>query len=106
MNMPFGKYKGWRLCDIPHGYLLWVIDNLTDLSPTLESAICDVLGIHDATDYASAAPNGPPISDAAKLVRSWHHTMTRKYHPDRGGTHEQMLVVNEGAELLKQILNL
>jgi Uncharacterized protein conserved in bacteria len=23
MPMPFGKYKGWLICDLPEGYLVW-----------------------------------------------------------------------------------
>lgn len=23
MKMPFGKYKGWFVCDIPEPYLIW-----------------------------------------------------------------------------------
>ena len=23
MQMPFGKYKGWKLCDLPESYLIW-----------------------------------------------------------------------------------
>lgn len=23
MRMPFGKYKGWILCDLPEAYLVW-----------------------------------------------------------------------------------
>lgn len=23
MQMPFGKYKGWLLCDLPEPYLVW-----------------------------------------------------------------------------------
>lgn len=23
MRMPFGKYKGWILCDLPEPYLVW-----------------------------------------------------------------------------------
>ncbi len=23
MPMPFGKYKGWKICDLPESYLVW-----------------------------------------------------------------------------------
>jgi uncharacterized protein (DUF3820 family) len=23
MKMPFGKYKGWTMCDLPENYLVW-----------------------------------------------------------------------------------
>lgn len=32
MIMPFGKYKGEQLGDIPDNYLQWIIDNVDDLA--------------------------------------------------------------------------
>lgn len=39
MKMPFGKHRGEDLEDIPDDYLVWILDNLDDLSPTLRRAI-------------------------------------------------------------------
>lgn len=35
MKMPFGKYKGQEVEDIPSGYLLYILENGTDLPTSL-----------------------------------------------------------------------
>lgn len=37
--MPFGKYKGKMLVDIPASYLLWLNDNVTELDKGLKEYI-------------------------------------------------------------------
>lgn len=38
MKMPFGKYKGQDLEDIPDGYLQWVAENVTTHAPLVKEA--------------------------------------------------------------------
>ena len=42
--MPFGKHKGRQLRSIPPDYLLWVINNCTNLRSELREAIESYLG--------------------------------------------------------------
>lgn len=42
--MPFGKYKGEQLLDIPASYLEWIYDNL-ELNGDLEQAVSDAIDI-------------------------------------------------------------
>lgn len=42
--MPFGKYKGEQLLDIPTSYLEWIYDNL-ELNGDLEQAVSDAIDI-------------------------------------------------------------
>lgn len=42
--MPFGKYKGEQLLDIPASYLEWIYDNL-ELNVDLEHAVSDAIDI-------------------------------------------------------------
>lgn len=108
MEMPFGKHRGKQLSEIPDSYLMWILDNVESLSPTLRYAIELRLGLVPPPDSPP-----PPSSPAARggatvemIIRAWHRQMAKRYHPDRGGTHEQMLVVNEGAELLNRLAGL
>jgi len=39
MNMPFGKYKRWALCDIPLDYLKWIEENAEYLPKQLRDEI-------------------------------------------------------------------
>jgi uncharacterized protein (DUF3820 family) len=42
MKMPFGKYVGWDLEEIPRQYLEWIVNNL-DLYGDLREGIMDIL---------------------------------------------------------------
>lgn len=42
--MPFGKYKGEQLLDIPVSYLEWIYDNL-ELNGDLEKSVSDAIDI-------------------------------------------------------------
>ncbi len=42
-RMPFGKYKGARLADIPSDYLEWLISTAANLRPPLRRAIATEL---------------------------------------------------------------
>jgi len=101
--MPWGKHKGQELRDIPQDYLLWVLRKADKCDPYLKRAIEQRLG------FVDPPPPPPPTQTTTngvtveQIIRAWHRAMTKKYHPDRGGTHEQMLVVNEGAELLRKL---
>ena len=41
--MPFGKYKGRLICDIPENYLEWFADNVK-AKPFLAEAVAKALG--------------------------------------------------------------
>lgn len=118
MTMPFGKHKGEHVNDVPLDYLMWVVENCDLRSETLAAAIhARIHGRQSRTSSSHSPPPPPPpprpdpgpgtgIATIEKVVRAWHHQMTKKYHPDRGGSQTEMLVVNEGAELLKQLAGL
>jgi len=44
MIMPFGKYKGEEILDIPVDYLEWVYDNL-DVDSSLEEEISNAIDL-------------------------------------------------------------
>lgn len=44
IQMPFGKYKGESLLDIPVSYLEWVYDNI-ELNGDLEKAVSDAIDL-------------------------------------------------------------
>jgi hypothetical protein len=104
----FGKHQGRRIADTPTGYLHWVFDNCTDLYPDFREMIRQELA-RRAGDHAQGASDrataGTSLTDP--VISEFFRLLSLKYHPDRGGTHEQMLVVNEARELrelLRQLL--
>ncbi len=94
--MTFGKYKNVPVEDIPHDYLVWVMENIHDLNPWLRQAIVNVL----ATRPAEPAGTQIATVDARGLVKSWYRHASRKYHPDHGGSHMAEIVVNDCYETL------
>jgi hypothetical protein len=100
-RMPFGKYKGEPLGEIPSGYLNWALQNCRNLDPWLRVAIRRELERRLDEDDAPARGYPPPANLEGK-VRSWYREMVLKYHPDRGGNHEAMKAINDAHERLKQ----
>lgn len=100
MKMPFGKYRGVNLEEIPQDYLLWTYENINFRSKTLKCEIESILNISSHEDDSK----GKEDSISAAEIETWLSRMARRYHPDRGGTNEQMQAVMEGYHLLKEIL--
>src|SRR5690348_6515986 len=80
MRMPFGKYRYRPLEEIPESYLLWVLDNCDNISPTLQAALRQRLGVYAQWGCATARP------DWEQLVTSWYRGLCLDFHPDRGGS--------------------
>lgn len=88
MKMPFGRYKNRQLSRIPDGYLVWILDNCVDLSPTLRTAIHERLGRETAGRRAMAVPD-------MSAIRIWYRELAFDFHPDRGGSDEALKALNE-----------
>src|SRR5262245_12427502 len=115
--MPFGKWKGRSVSQIPTGYLQWLIQTC-DLDYYLREAVRQELwkrsggagpagGGGRATGGAGAGgtrSTATPPADWAEVVRGWYRGLCLKYHPDRGGSHEQMVVVQDAYERLQQLV--
>jgi hypothetical protein len=108
--MPFGKYKGRELGDVPESYLLWLLDEAENLSGTLRREITRVLGLEDPDDDDEdddptppppATPPGAPTIEA--IVKAWYRRMAYKYHPDRGGSTDAMQTINDAHDHLKEL---
>ena len=94
MNMPFGKYKGRPLRDIPEDYLAWLLDNC-ELKPTLRQAVTAALNLNCER---------PQTSLTTEVVGQWYRRMAMEFHPDRRGSHESMKVINRGHEVLLELV--
>jgi len=89
--MPFGRHRGQRLSTLPAAYLEWLL-GLDDLREPLRSAI-------EVEAHRRRAPRPDPriVED---LISRGQRSLARTAHPDRGGTHEQMLGVRLAADWL------
>jgi hypothetical protein len=52
MTMPFGKYKGEALADIPGDYLQWVLENCTNMKRELAVEIRNELAEREDNEQA------------------------------------------------------
>lgn len=100
-RMPWGKYQGRLLAEIPLSYLTWLIEEC-DLQPALRSAICAALRdrlLPLVGAGADQTPAGP------ELLARWFRPLAARWHPDKGGTHEAMQAINEARDELARLLN-
>jgi hypothetical protein len=92
--MPFGKYKGIPLENLPDDYIVW-LKALTNLRPPLRKAVRDewqsrLREQQEREEQARRAPAPAPLDpeDRAlmgELVRAGFRVLASKYHPDHGG---------------------
>jgi hypothetical protein len=104
VRMPFGKYRGTPVDEVPESYLLWVLDNCERIGPTLRRAIEDVLGVSpsDGADFGAgaSAPNGSARSAVLDAVQRCRRTLAKSLHPDRGGDTALMQAANGAVDAL------
>jgi preprotein translocase subunit Sec63 len=92
MKMPFGKYKGEWVEDLPESYLLWLIENVSLREP-LRAAVWEAL--------EGQGPE-PDFLPQPQTVKSIYRRLSLKYHPDRGGSTEAQQALNEFYEALTE----
>jgi len=100
-RMPFGKYRGRCLYEVPLSYLGWVLENVDDISPVLRKAIREEIRERLGLQSPPPPPPPPPPSPCrtcSELRSRWlpiYRKLVLLLHPDRGGSHDAMVLVNE-----------
>ena len=105
-RMPFGKFKGLRLGEIPTSYLEWL--STIDLHDDLRRAVEAELIVRQAFfgeepgDQLSTIP--PPELQPAlrEIVKSGYRAAARRHHPDVGGCDEDMAALHEAFRWLER----
>lgn len=87
--MPFGKFRGWTLDQIPDEYLGWVVANI-DLREPLRSSVLKELHRREPPAELSRRPCPDPQL-AEELIGAGRRVLAKQTHPDAGGTHEAFL---------------
>jgi hypothetical protein len=106
-RIPFGKFRGCDLGEIPSDYLAWVLGVVE--APWLYDAIVDELEQrrradqrqHESRSSSSRPDRSPSVQDAHELVTTGLHVLARKYHPDAGGDLRRMQAINACADWLR-----
>jgi len=102
-RMPFGKFKGARLSDLPPDYLYWLLD-LPDLRFPLRCALEDELDRRDAARRPPPSPSSVmpcvPADLAQELIEAGRRAVAVRHHPDRGGDGDHLAALNDAADRL------
>ena len=87
-----------ELSDIPTGYLQWLLTR--ELWSDLREAVEEEIELRKGG--FTRQQKQPPAT--AVDVAGWYRKLSLQFHPDRGGTKEQMQAINRAKELLEQML--
>jgi hypothetical protein len=111
VSMPFGKYRGWLLSDLPEDYLAWL--RTRDLHEPLRSCLelewerrMNAARRPSAPRPEPGAVRVPPEDFAMfrELVHTGFRQMALRFHPDHGGRAEDMRKLNSLMEKLREQL--
>jgi hypothetical protein len=104
--MPFGKFRGLPIQDLPSDYLEWLV-GLDNLHGRLRRAV-DAEWQYRRWEEESRRPVEPaPAMDAedrallAELLQAGYRALARRYHPDVGGDGNTMVRLNRLMERLR-----
>lgn len=101
--MPFGKYKGRPLYELPDDYLEWL--STRELRGTLKSAVIRELRKRTGIETAHPGPSGA-LLDVRGIAAAWYRRLAVEFHPDKGGSHEAMKAINRGRDLLLELVGI
>jgi hypothetical protein len=106
-HMPFGKYRGQRLSEIPDSYLEWVLYEADFAKPYLKNAIREELERRaDTPGETRHNAEEASLPVMRSVIKSWYREMALKYHPDRTlDNGAAMKAINHGYERLQELLN-
>lgn len=116
-TMPFGKYKGWKIWNLPDEYLEWLISRdiyeplLSNIRKEWESRQAgyrrDFHGQYRSKQHwepfgqsrASLQPKEREMVIA--VIDAGYRAVSKKVHPDLGGSHDDMVALNRAIEQLR-----
>jgi hypothetical protein len=112
--MPFGKYSGRPLAEIPTDYLSWLLS--VELRPWLRDAVASEYKRRIDEYDREYTPPPPPASGirirpeelplARRLVEAGYRSLARLMHPDKGGDVREMQRLNALAESVRTQIDL
>jgi hypothetical protein len=107
-TMPFGKHKGRPISTLPDSYLAW-LTSLPDLREPLRSEVEREIEWRTGARESSSSPSSyaspcPSPELASDLIAAGFKNLAKRLHPDVGGSHEKMLLLNNIAEWLRSRL--
>jgi hypothetical protein len=105
MKLPFGRFKGQYVADLPDHYLAWIAtqDWVKDplraaIIEEYESRACQ----HSNNQRYLLLPSAAVAAEC--IIESGYRQQARKLHPDVGGDHERMLALNSAVDWLRSLI--
>ena len=95
--MPFGKYRGTQIRELPFNYLEW----LTTLE-LLEPLQTRVQEEYEKRLYDQGREGAIDLSVVDEIVKAGVRSLAKVHHPDTGGNHQRMVAINNAAEWLRE----
>lgn len=100
-RMPFGKYRGVLIADLPDDYIAW-LHGLDDLREPLRSAIREEW----VTRFEAPPPTRNDLSSelrgmVAEIISAGYRTLAKVHHPDTGGETRAMQLLGDAAAWLR-----
>ena len=105
--MPFGRHRGEPLSALPDEYLDWL--TTIELRPRLRAGIYAEIRRREDAEFGASTPGSasltcPEPRVARELVGAGLRSVSRRYHPDAGGTHADMIAVTAAADWLRAVI--
>jgi hypothetical protein len=100
MRMPFGKFRGTSLENLPDEYLFW-LHGLSDLREPLKTFVDLAYQRRCEPPRQYAAPISFEDAQARELIEAGYRALAKKYHPDKGGDVRRMQEINATMERLR-----
>jgi Putative quorum-sensing-regulated virulence factor len=108
VTIPFGKYNGKLLTDLPDQYIAWLLSPGVELREPLRQSVVGEASRRERVreaERAAALVTADVVAAANEIIKQGVRVLTRINHPDAGGSVDTMKAVNNGAELLRAALN-
>jgi hypothetical protein len=100
--MPFGRFKGVLLADLPDDYLDWLRG--LALREPLRTAVAQEWRARQQPKGVMKALPPPVVSAAQAIVTVGYRKLALARHPDKGGETEMMASLNLAMEALRDWL--
>lgn len=96
MQMPWGKFRGQDLAQIPLDYIVWALEHAASVEPRLRTALVDEVGKRLGLVRPSPPRTERPTNEGtvAAVFDRWFRAAVMRFHPDRGGDPQLMAALN------------
>src|SRR5262249_36581677 len=101
-TMPFGKYRGVPLDQVPGSYLDWVLRECDSIDGWLRDAIEDELDVR--AGQQQTAEHGPAGHIEERLTKV-KRELSLTHHPDGGGNVDVMKGINLTIDRLRELVS-